>query len=133
MTSLFIIVLILAIIFAIAFFNSKATLKNSKASFLKSYNGLQNLYRDTHRQLSEVLVANKTMTAEIKTLKEAAEEHSKNCPCNKTPEEVVPTLEVEGVPIPEADIAIVDEQPVAPPAPVTVKSRPRVARRYVKK
>ena len=91
------------------------------------------MYQDTQRQLSEVLVANKIMTAEIKTLKEAAEEHSKNCPCNKTPEEVVPTLEVAGVPIPEADIAIVDEQPVAPPAPVTVKSRPRVARRYVKK
>ena len=133
MTPLFIIVLILAIIFAIAFFNSKATLKNSKASFLKSYNGLRNLYHDTQRQLSEATKANVNLAIEVKTLKEAAEEHSKNCLCNKTPEEVVPTLEVAGVPILEADIAIVDEQPVAPPAPVTVKSRPRVARRYVKK
>lgn len=133
MTPLFIIVLILAIIFAIAFFNSKATLKNSKASFLKNYSGLRNLYQDTQRQLSEATKANVNLAIEVKTLKEAAEEHSKNCPCNKTPEEVVPTLEVAGVPILEADIANVDEQPVAPPAPVTVKSRPRVARRYVKK
>lgn len=132
MTPLFIIVLILAIIFAIAFFNSKATLKNSKASFLRSYNGFQNLYQDTQRQLSEALVVNKTMTAEIKALKEAAEEHSKNCPCNKTPEED-PTLAPTQTPIPEADMAIVDEQPVAQPAPDKVKSRPRVARRYVKK
>lgn len=132
MTSLFIIVLILAIIFAIAFFNSKATLKNSKASFLKSYNGLQNLYQDTQRQLSEATKANVNLAIEVKTLKEAAEEHSKNCPCNKTPEEVVPTLESIPTSVPEADIAIVDEQPVAQTAP-PVKSRPRVARRYVKK